>query len=72
MTKVSMYLKDMEVDQFFIDKMMSNSSQDAYLVSLWETDRYHLSNIAPSIEEAVLSKCNVLPHKKRRILTQKS
>lgn len=60
MTKVSEYLKDMEVDQFFINKMMANSSQDAYLVSLSETDEYHLSGIVPSIEEAVLTKCTVL------------
>jgi hypothetical protein len=57
MAKVRQYLKDMEVNDFFIDKLMSNSSQDAYHVALWETDEYHLSQIVPSLEEAVLTRC---------------
>ncbi len=57
MAEVRQYLKDMEVDDFFIDKLMSNSSQDAYHVALWETDEYHLSQIAPSLEEAILTRC---------------
>ncbi len=57
MAKVRQYLQDMEVNHFFIDKLMSNSSQDAYHVALWETDEYHLSQVVPSLEEAVLSRC---------------
>jgi hypothetical protein len=57
MAEVQQYLKDMEVGDFFIDKVMSNSSQDAYHVTLWETDEYHLSQIVPSLEEAVLARC---------------
>jgi hypothetical protein len=55
--EVRQYLKDMEVDNFFIDKLMANSSQDAYHVALWETDEYHLSQIVPSLEEAILTRC---------------
>ena len=36
---------------------MSHSSQDAYHVALWETDQYHLSQMVPSLEEAVLARC---------------
>ena len=66
--KVKKYLKDMEVDQFFVDKMMSNNSQDSYVVALWETDRYHLSGIVPSVEEIVLSKCNMLTSKEKQAI----
>jgi hypothetical protein len=45
------------VNDFFIDKLMSNSSEDAYHVALWETDEYHLSQVVPSLEEAVLTQC---------------
>ena len=41
MVKVREYLKNMEVDQYWIDRVMSTNSQD----------------LAPSIEEIVLSKC---------------
>jgi hypothetical protein len=58
----------MEVDQFFIDKMMSNSSQDSYVVTMTDTHTYHLDAIVPSIEEIVLAKCDVLTASERRIL----
>ena len=55
--KVRQYLKNMEIDDFFIDKLISTNSQDAYYVTLWETDEHHLSQIVPSLEEAVLTRC---------------
>ncbi len=68
MAQVRQYLKDMEGNDFVVDKMMSNSSQDAYHVALWETDKYHLSQIVPSLEEAVLARCtSVTTEEARRV-----
>jgi hypothetical protein len=44
---------------FFIDKMMSCSSQDSYVLALWETTEHHLDQIVPSIEEISPTKCKV-------------
>ena len=57
MAKVREYLRTMEVEQFWIDKMMSTNSQNAYIPTLSEFIERHLDRIAPSIEEIVLSKC---------------
>jgi len=71
MIKVALYLKNMEIDQFFIDKMMTTDSQDAYVVSLWETDKYHLHGTVPSIEESILARCTELSSTERGELDAK-
>ena len=67
MTRVREYLRGMEIDQFFIDKVMSNSSQDSYVVTMTDTDTYHLDAIVPSMEEIVLAKCDDLTAQEKRI-----
>jgi hypothetical protein len=55
--KTVQYLKSMEVDQFFIDKMVSSNSRNVYVVTVSEAIEHHLVTLVPSIEEFVLSKC---------------
>jgi hypothetical protein len=58
--KVKAYLADMEIDQYWIDRMFAASSQDRYMPTWAEADSklHHLMGIVPSLEEIVLSKCN--------------
>jgi hypothetical protein len=58
--KVQDYLLNMEVAQFWIDKMMSTNSQESYVPTWSEVDRKdrHLLGTVPSIEEIILAKCN--------------
>jgi len=65
MAKVRDYLQEMEVDQFFIDKMMWTSSQDAYVTTLADVLGHHLNEIVPSVEEIILRSCDVLTHRER-------
>jgi hypothetical protein len=65
MNEVRDYLKEMEVDQFFIDKMMWTSSQDGYVTTLADVLNHHLNDIVPSIEEIVLPECNVTTQHER-------
>jgi hypothetical protein len=60
MPKVKAYLADMEIDQYWIDRMFAASSQDQYMPTWAEADSklHHLMGIVPSLEEIVLSKCN--------------
>ncbi len=60
MNLVVSYLKDMEVNQFFIDKTIQYSSQDSYQVTQQDAESYDLNEPVPSIEEIVLSKCDSL------------
>ncbi len=60
MEKVRNYLNEMEIPQFYIDMVMSHSSQDSYLLKYDEENKYGLSKDAPSIEEILLSKCSTL------------
>jgi hypothetical protein len=59
MAEIRDYLRAMEVDQFFIDKMMSTSSEDGYVVTVADVLAHGLNKIVPSIGEIVLSMCNV-------------
>lgn len=68
MAKVREYLQNMDVDQFFIDKMISNSSQDAYFVTGDDTSTYHLWTTVPFIEEIVLTECNIITSREMNIL----
>jgi len=59
--KVKAYLADMEIDQYWIDRMFAASSQDRYMPTWAEADSklHHLMGMVPSLEEIVLSKCNL-------------
>ncbi|MFZ0423443.1 MAG: hypothetical protein WAL80_11250 [Xanthobacteraceae bacterium] len=65
MAEVRNYLQEMEVDQFFMDKMMWTSSQDGYLTTLADVLNHHLNGIVPSIEEIVLPSCDALTQHER-------
>jgi uncharacterized protein len=65
MAEVRDYLLEMEVDQFFIDKMMWTSSQDAYVTTLADVLNHHLNGIVPSIEEIILPSCDALTQHER-------
>jgi hypothetical protein len=60
MPRVKAYLADMEIDQYWIDRMFAASSQDRYMPTWAEADSklHHLMGVVPSLEEVVLSKCN--------------
>jgi len=59
-SKVRAYLDYMEIDKFWIGKMLSTNSQNAYVIpwELADDKNYHLMGIVPSIEEVLLSKCD--------------
>lgn len=61
--KVKAYLTDMEIDQYWIDRMFAANSQERYMPTLSEADSqlHHLMGFAPSLEEVVLSKCSQDP-----------
>ncbi len=60
---VKAYLADMEVDQYWIDRMFSANSQEYYMPTWDEADSkiHHLMDTVPSLEEVVLSKCKEDP-----------
>jgi len=60
--EVSEYLKSMDIDQYWIDRMMATSSQDSYVVPWSEADNkvYHLMGTVPLIEEIELGKCTAI------------
>jgi hypothetical protein len=66
--RIQFYLNDMEVDPFFIDKMIWNTSQDSYVVTLNDVLDHHLGADVPSIEEILLAKCDVLDSQEIRML----
>lgn len=57
--KVAAYLKDMDVDQHWIDRMIGTSSQSSYVPTRSEAENrdYHLMGVVPAIEEMQLAKC---------------
>jgi TPR repeat protein len=67
--KVRTYLADMEVDQFWIDRMFAANSQEYYMPTWIEADSkvHHLMGMVPSLEEVVLSKCNEDPNVDRKL-----
>lgn len=67
MSLVRRYLEEMEIPNYYIDKMMSRSSQDAYLISHIEATSpdHPLSGYVASIEEITLSKCKTKPKRER-------
>jgi len=67
--KVRTYLADMEVDQFWIDRMFAANSQEYYMPTWAEADSkvHHLMGMVPSLEEVVLSKCNEDPTVDRKL-----
>ena len=67
--KVRTYLADMEVDQFWIDRMFAANSQEYYMPTWIEADSkvHHLMGMVPSLEEVVLSKCNEDPDVDRKL-----
>jgi hypothetical protein len=69
MPKVRAYLADMDIDQYWIDRMFSANSQDHYMPTWNEADSkvHHLMGMVPSLEEVVLSKCNEDPNVDRKL-----
>lgn len=60
MAKVQDYLQTMEVDRYYIDKMMSTNSQDGYALTGNDVVVHPLNIIVPSIEEIILTKCDIV------------
>ena len=69
MPKVKVYLADMEIDQYWIDRMFATNSQEGYMPTWGEADNKvrHLMGMVPSLEEVVLSKCNEDPDVDKKI-----
>lgn len=69
MPKVKAYLVDMDVDQYWIDRMFAANSQEEYMPTWAEADNKvrHLMGMVPSLEEVVLSKCKEDPDVDRRL-----
>jgi TPR repeat protein len=67
--KVKAYLADMEIDQYWIDRMFAASSQESYMPTLAEADSqlHRLMGFVPSLEEVVLSKCNQDPDFEKKL-----
>ena len=67
--KVKAYLADMDIDQYWIDRMLSANSQEYYMPTWDEADSkvHHLMGMVPSLEEVILSKCNEDPDIDRKV-----
>jgi hypothetical protein len=69
MPKIKSYLADMDIGQYWIERLFSANSQEYYMPTWNEADNkvYHLMGMVPSLEEVVLSKCNEDPNADRRL-----
>jgi len=65
---VRSYLSEMELDQFYIDKVIATNSQDGYAVTIKDVQAHPLVEIPPSIEEVILSKCEDFTSIERKTL----
>jgi hypothetical protein len=67
--KVKAYLADMDIDQYWIDRMFSTNSQGQYMPTWNEADSkvHHLMGMVPSLEEVILTKCNEDPDADRKL-----
>jgi tetratricopeptide (TPR) repeat protein len=67
--RVKVYLADMDVDQYWIDRMFSANSQEYYMPTWNEADSklHHLMGVVPSLEEVILSKCNEDPNVDKKL-----
>jgi TPR repeat protein len=67
--KVKAYLADMDIDQYWIDRMFSANSQEHYMPTWNEADSkvHHLMGVVPSLEEVILSKCREDPDVDRKL-----
>ena len=67
--EVKAYLADMDVDQYWIDRMFASNSQEAYMPTWDEATNklWHLMGMVPSLEEVVLSKCKEDPDEDEKI-----
>jgi hypothetical protein len=67
--KVKAYLTNMDIDQYWIDRMFSANSQEHYMPTWNEADSkiHHLMGVVPSLEEVILSKCNEDPDVDRKL-----
>jgi hypothetical protein len=64
------YLREMELPDYYIDKMIATSSQDGYLPTAKDLQEHPISDLAPSIEEIILSKCQSLNAAEQRRLDE--
>ena len=58
--KVKTYLQEFELPQYYIDKMILTASRDGYMPSDEGLTAHPLPEIAGSLEELILSKCDTL------------
>ena len=67
--KVKAYLADMDIDQYWIDRMFSANSQEEYMPTWSEADSkvHHLMGVVPSLEEVILSKCKEDPNVDKKL-----
>jgi TPR repeat protein len=67
--KVKAYLADMDIDQYWIDRMFSANSQEEYMPTWSEADSkvHHLMGVVPSLEEVILAKCKEDPNVDRKL-----
>jgi hypothetical protein len=67
--KVKAYLADMDIDQYWIDRMFSANSQEHYMPTWDEADGkvHHLMGVVLPLEEVILSKCNQDPDVERKL-----
>lgn len=67
--KVKAYLADMDIDQYWIDRMFSANSQEHYMPTWNQADSkaHHLMGVVPSLEEVILSKCKEDPDVDRKL-----
>ena len=66
--KVRDYLQEMEFPQYYIDKLVATFSQDGYFPTDKELDEHPLAAIPPSLEEIILSRCEVLSSAEEKFL----
>jgi hypothetical protein len=59
-SRVRNYLQEMDLPQYYIDKMVLTASRDGYMPTTEDLTEHPLPEFAASIEELILSKCETV------------
>ena len=59
-SKIRNYLQEMDLPQYYVDKMISTASRDGYMPTSEDIAEHSLPEFAASIEELLLSKCDTV------------
>lgn len=65
--RLTSYLESMEMNRFFIKKMMSSDRRHSYHVTHADIEKYPIGGLVPSVQKIVLAKCPSLGSEQGRM-----